>query len=389
MPTAIVSGALANKPFNGGEAWVRLSWILGLARLGFEVHFVEEIASEACVDEEGRPAGFGESANRACFEAAIGAFGLQSRAGLLCDGGAQCQGLDLAELTEAAAGADVLFDISGHLRIEPLLRGPRTSVYVDLDPGFTQAWHADGSLGFRLGGHDRHVTVGLNVGGPGWPIPTEGIEWLHTLPPVVLEEWPAQPAPGEPVRFTTVATWRSPYGAVEIEGRRTNLKHHQMRRMVELPEKVDGAVFEIALDIHPDDSADLEALREHGWRVVEPRKVAATPQAYREYVRRSGAEFSVAQGVYAEAGSGWFSDRTAAYLACGRPALVQDTGLANTLPLGEGLLSFSSLDQAVAAAQRIAAAPTAHGEAARRFAEERLDSDLVLGRLLSALGVEG
>jgi hypothetical protein len=389
MPTAIVSGALANKPFNGGEAWVRLSWILGLARLGFDVHFVEEISSEACVDDAGRPVEFGESANRAYFESVIGAFGLQSRAGLLCDGGAQCHGLDLEELTEAAAAADVLFDISGHLTLEPLLRGPRTSVYVDLDPGFTQAWHADGSLAFQLGGHDRHVTVGLNVGGPGWPIPAEGIEWLHTLPPLVLEEWEAQPSPSEPVRFTTVATWRSPYGAVEIEGRRTNLKHHQMRRMIELPEKVDGAVFELALDIHAGDSADLEALREHGWQVVVPRRVAASPQAYREYVRQSGAEFSVSQGVYAEAGSGWFSDRTAAYLACGRPALVQDTGLAGSLPLGEGLLAFASFDQAIAAAERIAADPAAHGEAARRFAEEHLDSNLVLGRLLSAIGVEG
>jgi hypothetical protein len=388
MPAAIVSGALANKPFNGGEAWVRLSWILGLARLGFDVHFVEEISSEACVDAAGLPAGFGESANRAYFESVIGAFGLQSRAGLLCDGGAQCHGLDLGELTEAAAAADVLVDISGHLTIEPLLRGPRVSVYVDLDPGFTQAWHADGSLGFRLGRHDRHVSVGLNVGRPGWPIPAEGVEWLHTLPPVVLEEWGAQPTPTEPVRFTTVATWRSSYGAVEIEGRRTNLKHHQMRRMIELPEKVDSAVFEIALDIHPDDSADLEALREHGWRVVEPRQVTASPRAYREYVSRSGAEFSVAQGVYAEAGSGWFSDRTAAYLACGRPALVQDTGLEDTLPLGEGLLSFASLDQAIVAAERIAADPTAHSEAARRFAEEHLDSDRVLSRLLSAIGVE-
>jgi hypothetical protein len=389
MPTAIVSGALANKPFNGGEAWVRLSWILGLARLGFDVHFVEQISSEACVDDAGRPAEFGDSANRAYFDSVIAAFGLQSQAGLLCDGGEQCHGLDLSELTEAAAGADVLFDISGHLTIEPLRRGPRTSVYVDLDPGFTQAWHADGSLGFQLGGHDRYVTVGLNVGGRAWPIPAEGIEWLPTLPPVVLGEWEGQPSPTEPVRFTTVATWRSPYGAVQIEGRRTNLKHHQMRRMIELPERVDGAVFEIALDIHPDDSADLEALRAHGWQVVEPRQVAASPQAYREYVRLSGAEFSVAQGVYAEAGSGWLSDRTGAYLACGRPALVQDTGLADTLPLGEGLLSFASLDQAIAEAERIATDPIAHSEAARRFAEEHLDSDLVLGRLLSAVGVGG
>jgi hypothetical protein len=387
MAVAIVGGALANKPFNGGEAWVRLSWVLGLRRLGFDVCLVEQLAREACVDEAGAPAPFAASANRAFFEAVVAEFGLAGRAGLLCDAGEEGVGLGLGELREAAAEAAVLFDLSGHLGGSELLRGPRVRVYVDLDPGFTQAWHADEGLAFRLGDHDRYVTVGFNVGGPGWPLPAGGIEWIPTLPPVLLEEWaPRPPLPG-PLRFTTVARWRNRYGPIEICGRSLGLKHHALRRLIELPERVEGASFEIALEIEESDAADREALLDAGWRLLDPRQVAATPDAYRDYVLGSGAEFSVAQGVYAETSSGWFSDRTAAYLAGGRPALVQDTGFGKALPHGEGLLAFSSLDQAVAGAERIIADPEAHGRAARRLAEERLDSDLVLGRLLAAIGL--
>jgi hypothetical protein len=388
MPTAIVSGALANKPLNGGEAWVRLSWALGLRRLGFDVYFVEEIDSGSCVDDSGAPADFAESANRAYFESVTRDFGLQEKAGLLCDGGREVAGLSLDELRAIATEADILFNISGHMKIASLLAEPRLRVYVDLDPGFTQAWHVDESISFRLEGHDFYVTVGLNVGASGWPIPACGIEWIPTLPPIVLDEWPQWPEPSGPPRLTTVARWRSPYGGLRIGDREMGLKHHQMRRMIELPERVDGASFEIALDIHPGDSKDLEALRRHGWRVVDPRDVAATPQAFRDYVRDSGAEFSVAQGVYVETGSGWFSDRTAAYLACGRPTLVQDTGIGEDWTR-EASLTFGSLDGAVSGAESLIEGYPEYGRAARAFALEHLDSDRVLSRLLDAVGVEG
>jgi len=389
MATAIVSGALANKPWNGGEAWVRLSWVLGLQRLGFDVHFVEEIAGASCVDETGAPAEFAGSANRTFFESVVREFGLEEHATLLCDGGRDTVGPCLAALVEIAAEADVLFDISGHLKSPELLAGPGTRVYVDLDPGFTQAWHADGAVGFRLGRHDRYVTVGLNVGQPGCPVPDCGIEWIPTLPPVLLEEWQPRPRPTAPLRFTTVASWRGPYGAPRIGGREATLKHHQFRRFIAIPERLPEARFELVLDIHPNDARDREALGEHGWKIADPHGLAGTPQAFRDYVAGSAAEFSVAQGVYAETGSGWFSDRTAAYLASGRPAIVQETSIGDSLRLGEGLLTFSSLEDAATAAKRVAADPAAHGEAARRLAVERLDSDLVLARLLSLLEVGG
>jgi hypothetical protein len=167
------------------------------------------------------------------------------------------------------------------------------------------------------------------------------------------------------------------------------LKHHEFRRLLELPERVEDAEFELALDIHTADAEDREALEGHGWSIVSPRDVAASPGAFRDYVRASGAELSVAQPAYVETRSGWFSDRSAAYLATGRPVLVQDTGVGAHLTSGEGLLTFSSPSQAADRARRIVADPEAHARAARAIAEAHLDSDLVLGRLLAILGSGG
>jgi hypothetical protein len=388
MPIAIVAGALANKPFNGGEAWVRLSWLLGLRRLGFDAHFVEQLASANCVDEHGAAADFQGSANLAYFESVVGEFELGDRASLLCDGGREAVGPGVAELEDLAGEAELLVNISGHLTIPEILRAAGKRLYIDLDPGFTQAWHVDRAVPFALEAHDHYATVGLNVGRSACPIPDCGIRWLPTLPPVVLEEWPSAPAAAA-MRFTTVARWRSPYGPPAIGGRTMELKHHRFRRLLDLPQRLGNVVFEIALDIDEGDRADREALVDHGWAIVDPREAAGTPRRFREYVSSSGAELSVAQGVYSETASGWFSDRTAVYLASGRPALVEDTGVGGRLPTGRGLLVFASLDEAVAGAEEMAAASGTHGAAARAFAEEHLDSDLVLARLLAAIGVGG
>jgi hypothetical protein len=373
VAVAIVAGALANKPGSGGEAWVRLSWILGLRRLGFDVYFVECLAAD-------------EETGRGFFEEVVADFELAQRCGLLGPGGEALAGLSEAALGEVAAEAEVVFNISGHLDGGPVLERPRRRAYVDLDPGFTQVWHADPALPFELGGHDSYVTVGLNIGTGGSRIPGGGIEWIPTLPPVVLEEWPATPVPRAPLRFTTVATWRSPYGQVQVDDRLAGLKHHEFRRFLELPEQVPEATFELALDIHEGDRVDREALIAHGWKLVPPREAAGTPESFRSYLQGSTAEFSVAQGVYVEGRTGWFSDRTAAYLASGRPALVQDTGL-ERLPADEGLLGFGDPREAAESAARLAADPEPHARAARSFADRHLDSDRVLGSLLERIGV--
>jgi hypothetical protein len=195
---------------------------------------------------------------------------------------------------------------------------------------------------------------------------------------VVLEDWP-RIAPAALDRFTTIASWRGPFGPIEHGGRAYGLKVHEFRRVIGLPARSDTR-FEIALDIDPADDRDLRALRADGWQVVDPRTVAGDPDAFRAYVQGSGAEFSVAQGVYVDTRCGWFSDRTTRYLASGRPALVQDTGFSETLPVGDGLVAFRTLDEAAAGAADIASRYAEHCEAARRIAEEHFDARHVLAR---------
>jgi hypothetical protein len=202
--------------------------------------------------------------------------------------------------------------------------------------------------------------------------------------PVLLEEW-TRCERREFDRFTTVATWRNALGSLEHGGRGYTLKHHQLRRFAELP-RISGLPFEIALDVHPEEAEEAARLRRLGWSVVEPGPVAADPAAFRNYVRGSGAEFSVAQGVYAETRSGWISDRTAHYLASGKPAVVQETGLPPSCRPDAGLLTFSEPGEAADAAAQVVADYDRHAGAARAYAEATFDSDRVLTRMLEALG---
>jgi hypothetical protein len=360
--SAIVGGALATKSGNGGNAWTRLNLVLGLRRLGFDVCLVEQLAATP------------EQA--AYFEGVCGAFGVS---GYLVDGAPP------PELVERAEDADLLLDVGGHLTVKPLRSAPRIKVFLDDDPGYTQFWHAQGLLGDRLDGHDFYFTFGENLGRPGCSVPTNGIDWRPTRPAVVLEEWPVVAA-ADRDRFTTIASWRGAYGRVEHDGHVYGQKAHEFRKLAELPRRVPQTL-EIALEIAPADAADAKLLRERGWRLVDPLLHTGEPDDFRRYVQGSAAELSPAQGIYVETGSGWFSDRTAAYLASGKPAVVQETGFSRTIPAGEGLLAFRTPADAATAVERIARDYDAHAEAARELAETWFDSDVVLGRLLDEVGL--
>lgn len=370
MEAIAVAGALAAKPGNGGEAWVRLSWVLGLRRLGFDAWLLEQ-----CDPETAR-------AGRAFFERTVERFGLGDRAALIVDGDPG-DPLGRGGLEQLAAESVALVNVSGNLRDPRLLRLFGQRAYVDLDPGFTQIWDAAGALGDQIAEHDRHFSVGLNLSGADCPIPSGGREWVPLPPPVLLDEW-APTSPRRFDRFTTIATWRNALGGIEHEGRAYTLKHHQLRRFAAAPART-GLPFEIALDVHPDEAEEAERLRAQGWTVVEPAAVAADPDSFREYVRGSGAEFSVTQGIYAEASTGWVSDRTAHYLASGRPALVQETGLPAEFRPGAGLLTFAEPEDVGPRAEEIVSSYDAHAAAARAFAAEAFDSDRVLTRMLEAL----
>jgi hypothetical protein len=385
VTTIIVAGAIANKCGNGGAAWTRLSWALGLQRLGFTVRFVEHIRREDCVDRSGQPCPFEESVNLAFFREVTGRHGLAGSAALVYDGGDQVDGASWRELVGWAAQADALVNISGHLALDPLVALPGSRIYIDLDPGYTQFWHASGVAGSRLEGHDHFFTVGVNIGSTHCPIPTCGIEWRPIPQPSVLDLWPESRA-GDRERFTTIASWRGPYGRVEHASGLFGLKAHEFRKFIEVPTQSD-ACFEIVLDIHPGDGADLRSLAERGWNVVNPADAVPDPDSYRSYIQSSGAEFSAAQGIYVETESGWFSDRTVRYLTSGKPALVQDTGFGNRYPTGEGLLTFRTLDEALAGVEQIRSDYDRHCARARAIATEFFDSDVVLGELADAIGV--
>jgi hypothetical protein len=369
--TILLSGAVANKAGHGGETWVRMNWALGLRRLGWRVIFVEQTA-----------VGSGSE----YFQGVMERFKFADSAALLDDRGQSVFGLTVARLLDLAGDAEALINISGHLSYRPILDRAKRCVYVDIDPGFTQFWHAEGNVGARLAHHDFFFTIGENIGSPNCPIPTGGIAWRKTRPPVCLEAWPVlEQRPFD--RFTTIASWRGPFGVLDFAGQTFGLKVHEFRKFLELPERT-GLPFELALNIHPADHKDFDALQRHGWHVTDPQAAAGTPDAFQRYIQQSSAEFSVAQGIYVQTGSGWFSDRTAAYLASGKPALVQDTGFSRHLPTGEGLVAFRTPDDAIAGAESIASKYQSHCHAAGEIAEEYFDSDKVIGQLLADIGLK-
>jgi hypothetical protein len=355
-PTRILlTGMLAGDPYQGGATWAVLQYALGLERLGYELAVLEP------VDEL-------DPQRIAYFDAVVRRFGLEGRAALVTRG----------ERPPIKLRADVLLNISGLLRDEAVLSPIPIRVYIDLDPAFNQLWHQQGiDVGFE--GHTHHVTVGGAIGRPGCSVPTAGYAWIPTLPPVVLDQWPS----GRPVAvdaFTTVGNWRS-YGPVEHHGVRYGQRAHSLRRLLNLPE-LTGERFSLALAIDPREARDLEALAQHGFELLDPREVAGTPDLYRDFVIGSRAELGVAKEGYALSRCGWFSDRSACYLAAGRPVVAQATGFDAFLPAGAGLLSFDTLDEAVAAVEELRRDYARHARAARAIAEEYLESGQVLTRLL-------
>lgn len=278
-----------------------------------------------------------------------------------------------------APSPDVVLDVMGSLRHAGVYPGG-TSVFVDIDPGYPQMWRELG-LADLLTGHNVYVTVGANVGRDDCRVPTCGLPWIATPPPVDTAAWPV--AVGGDA-YTSVATWRNAYGTVAFDGATYGSRVHEFRAFLELPGRVE-AEFELALDIDPGERPDLDALAAGGWRLVEPATIAGDPGRYRAYIQRSRAEFSVAQNIYVATRSGWLSDRSVAYLASGKPVLAQDTGFSDHYPVGEGLLAYATLDEAAAGIEEIERDYARHCRAARALAERHFDAAVVLERLIERI----
>jgi len=364
---------------------VFLEYLLGFRRLGWEVIFVDRLEPDMCVDEAGAPTDFRGSVNLRYVREVMERFDLGDRWSLLFDNGRDVAGLNHAAVIEGARRSALLLNVMGYLDDEEILGAAPLRVFLDIDPGFGQIWQELG-LSQPFAGHDRYVTVGERIGTAGCSIPDCGIDWIPTKPPVELSEWPTAAATTGARRFTGVASWRGPFAPLEYRGRTYGLRVHEFRRFLELPGRT-RMEFEVALDIDKAEVDDLRRLDECGWIRVDPRVAAGDPWRYRQYVQESWAEVMIAKNLYVDTRSGWFSDRSACYLASGKPVLAQDTGLGGLLPVGEGLVPFTTLEEAVDGAKRIEGDYERHSRAAREIAHEEFAAERVLPRLLRKLGL--
>jgi len=356
---------IADTPHRGGATWAILQYLIGLRSLGCAVTFVEP------VEEPLRD-------GRAAYCARVMSDHDLSGQWCLVSGDGTTIGMERSELRAAAREADVLINVSGMLTDLDVLERIDRRVYLDLDPGFVQMWHDDG-VDMRFVNHTHFATLADSIGSDGCSIPTCGRTWIPTLPPVVLAAW-SPIAETAHDSFTTIAHWRS-YGSIHRDGVVYGQKAHSVRAIVDLPRRVDER-FEIALDIHPDETRDLAELAANGWALTDPDQVAATPALYRDFVRGSRAELGVAKSGYVVSQAGWFSDRSACYLASGRPVVAQSTGFERRLPTGHGLFSFVGVDDIAVAVETIRADPCGQRMAARAVAEQHLSAESVLSRLL-------
>ncbi|HVQ74827.1 MAG TPA: hypothetical protein VMT79_04730, partial [Candidatus Binatia bacterium] len=265
----LLSGSIAGHPMGyGGNTWAFLQWVLGFRRLGFDVYYVEERRASECMDETLTPAPLMQSANARYFRHIMERYDLGDRAALLEAGSPAHVGLSREEIATVAGDVDLFLNQFG--AYPAVLDRVRRSVYLDLDPGHTQIWQAGYGIDMRLRGHDLYLTLGLNIGEPGCPLPTCGIRWEKTLYPIVLSEWATGEPPGS--AFTTVANWRD-YSWIEWEGVWYAQKAEAVKAVIDLPRRVSMPI-ELCLSI-ADADPDLPGLRANGWQLVSPAERTA------------------------------------------------------------------------------------------------------------------
>ena len=374
----IIGSVISIPPYSPGTAWNWMHHAIGFRRLGHDVYYLEEVEPPWCLDSYGKPCRFEDSVNRRLFQATMERFGFMDRACQVYHGGEATFGLSLDSLAALCQQADLLLNISGHVKMDLVLGSVRRRVYMDQDPVYTQLWLTEYGKDLNFEAHDAFLTVGLNIGTPHTPIPAGGVEWHHALPPVVLDCWPAPPAPAAG-RFTTIASWA---GLRDLcyRGEWYRSKEEEFKRFAGLPGKVNQE-FEVALRRHSPDDEGVRLLSANGWILTESSRITDL-SGYQDYLAQSRAEIGIAKNAYVKGRSGWFSDRTAHYLANGRPALVQATGFERHLPTGRGLLTFGSVEEAVVGVERINCDYEAHCRAAREIAEEYFDYRKVLPKML-------
>jgi hypothetical protein len=372
----IVTGLVAQYPL-GGVAWDYMQWVIGLARLGHDVYYVEDNNQWPYNPLEG---GLSKDCrfNLRYLDQLMRRFALPNRWAYRFAWRGEWFGLPEHRRRDVLKTADVLVNVSGVLaRLEEYRCIPKL-VYVDSDPVFTHVKLQRGQDEFRsiVDSHDVHFTFGETLPEP---LRDTGHEWHPIRQPIVLSEW--HPEAASRKAFTTIMNWTS-YKPVAYDGRTYGQKDEELARFLDLPRAVNPTELELALNAGKTRRAPFELLAHRGWKVVDPAEVCPDLDSYRRYVQSSLAEWSVAKNGYVEGSSGWFSCRSACYLACGKPVVLQDTGYSKVLPTGRGIVAFSTFEDAVAGIQSVVEHYDEHSEAARALAESRFDSDAVLGSLI-------
>jgi hypothetical protein len=376
----IVLGYVVRGPM-GGLAWHHLHYVVGLSRLGHEVIFIEDSDDyPSCYDPSRHVTSTDPSYGLTFIATAFQRLGLPPAWGFfdahagVWHGPAASDGIDILK------SADLLLDVSGVNPIRPWMLDIPHRVLIDTDPAFTQISHLrDETALSRAVQHTAFFSFGENIERGTASVPDDGFTWQATRQPVVLDLWPAMP-PQPSGMFTTVMQWES-YKEREHDGAVYGMKSKSFLDYLDLP-RLTGQAFELALG-SPDAPRDL--LADKGWRLENPLDIAEDPWTYQRYIQASKAEFTVAKQAYAMTNSGWFSERSANYLASARPVVTQDTGFDGIFPTGRGLLSFRTCDEAVASIAEINARYFEHCQAARELAAAYFDSNLVLSDLLTRI----
>lgn len=374
----VLWGHLARAPF-GGMTWQVLNHLVGLRQLGHDVWYVEDtdqrLLNLAVDDWAPTP-----SENITYLARHMAAIGMRDRWVFRSPGTKDCSGaLDWDGLLRLYGETDAVLNLCGSHKLQPHHETIRRLIYIETDPVANQVGVALGSESTiaELARYHAIATYATNLGQPGCRIPTERFRWIPTVPPVVIPMWATDRPPTNPA-FTTVMNWSSPEGEVRWQGQRWAWsKRVPFDRVTPVPRMATPPV-EVAIRGAPDEV--LSKLETFDWRVISARSVDR-PGSYRRYIRTSTGEFSVAKEQYVGPRSGWMSDRTVCYLAAGRPAVVERTGI-HGIPLGEGLIDFETPDDAADALDAVAADTARHARAARDLAHEYFDAAKVLERLL-------
>lgn len=378
--TVLVSGILFWYPL-AGVTYQFLHYMLGLRALGFRVFYVEDSARWV-YDPQRRELTPDPRANIARVEPLLRAHGFGD-AWVFCGAypGGECFGMTREQLQQLYRTADLLLNVTGAQELRDEHMQLKRRVYVETDPFGTQVKLAQGDARLRgvVDAHDTWFTFGENIGQPDCLAPIDR-EWLPTRQPVALDLWTMQPEATD-ARYRTITTWHNDGKDVRYRGELYHwTKDREFRKLFGLPALRPAQRFELASDADERSAAELRA---QGFELSDALTISSDHAQYRTYIAGSRAELTVARDQYVRPNTGWFSDRSACYLAAGRPVITQQTGFDKHIPCGRGLFSFRTVDEICAAIDAIESSYPAHCQAARELAREYFAADKVLTQLLA------